>query len=392
MNSSILRRLRWSFIGFGVAMAAIFPFYARFFVEWKPGMLPWFVLGCLVAGVSIGIFAYIIMSVILLSALRNMATVTEQVGAGNLTVDCTLQSQDLIGTIAHSFRRMSGNMRQMVGGIATLAGRVRTEAERMHDLIDRLSGRLASHKENSSQIVGLVSSMTEASENIGRSSMAAAEQADRGKEAAQSGHDTVRQALSGIERVSATVTALTGDIDDLAERSREIQSISTAIREIADQTNLLALNAAIEAARAGEHGRGFAVVADEVRKLAEKTATATGEIETQLGRIRLRIGDAVAKSKASQQEMLEAQRLSSQTGAALAGIVAGVADVSREIHHVAEMASDQQMLSAVVLERIRENEENTGEAAGNAVSCSTACRGLTGLSGELAQAMQRFTI
>jgi methyl-accepting chemotaxis protein len=332
------------------------------------------------------------MSAILLSALRNMATITEQVGSGDLTVQCTLQSQDMIGSIAQSFRQMIGNMQQMVGGIASLAGRVRSDADTMRDLIGGLTDRLSSHKENSSQIVGLVSSMTEASESISRSSLTAVEQADRCKETAVAGHETVRLSLAGIERVNATVTELTGDIDDLAKRSREIQSISTAIREIADQTNLLALNAAIEAARAGEHGRGFAVVADEVRKLAEKTTTATREIEDELGQIHLRIGDAVAKSQASQHEMVEAQRLSSQTGAALAGIVESVADVSREIHHVADMASDQQMLSGVVLERIRENEENTKEAAGNAVSCSTACQGLTGLSGELAQATTRFAV
>ena len=133
-------------------------------------------------------------------------------------------------------------------------------------------------------------------------------------------------------------------------------------------------------------------MADEVRKLAEKTTTATREIEGELGQIHVRIGDAVAKSQASQHEMAEAQQLAGQTGAALEGIVASVSGVSTEIRNVAEMASDQQMLSGVVLDRIRENEENTREAAGNASSCSDACQGLAGLSGELAQATSSFTV
>jgi methyl-accepting chemotaxis protein len=392
MDSSILRRLRWSFIGFGVAVAAVFPFYAQFFVEWKAGMLPWFVLGCLVAGVSIGVFSYAIMNMVLLSALRNMADITEQVGAGNLRVECTFQSQDMIGAIANSFRRMIAGMQHMVGSIAGLAGRVRGDTENMNGLLGTLSERLASHGTNSSQIVGLVSSMTDASEGISRSSHVAVDLSGRCRDAALVGHERVQQSLSGLERVSTTVSDLTADIDDLACRSREIQSISTAIREIADQTNLLALNAAIEAARAGEHGRGFAVVADEVRKLAEKTTTATREIEGELGRIHVRIHDAVAKSQASQQEMKDAQRLSAETASALDGIVESVSGLAREIDNVAEMASDQQMLSGVVLERIRENEENTRDAAGKATTCAQACQGLAGVAGELVLATGHFAV
>ena len=107
MNPSILGRLRLSFIGFGVTIALIFPFYAQFFVEWKPGMLGWFVFGCLVAGVSIGVFAYVIMNIVLLSKLQNMAAMAEQVGAGDLTAQCNLVSSDLIGAIADSFRAMT---------------------------------------------------------------------------------------------------------------------------------------------------------------------------------------------------------------------------------------------------------------------------------------------
>ena len=392
MKTSILNRLRWSFIGFGICVAVIFPFYAQFFVEWKPGMLIWFVLGCLVAGASIGIFAYMIMSVVLLSKLQAMAGVAEQVGSGNLLAECGLQSRDLIGNIADSFRKMAADMRAMVHSISGLSGSVRNDSETINSLITDLRGKLASHLENSHQIVGLVSAMNEASEGISNSSSEAVEHSQNSIVAAQAGQKTVQDAQDGISRMNLRVSGLTEDINGLAKDSAEIQSISSAIREIADQTNLLALNAAIEAARAGEQGRGFAVVADEVRKLAEKTASATRDIEAVLAKVRHRVEEAVEKSVESLKEMEDTRRLSTETGLALEKIVDSVSSVSTAIGNVAEMASDQQMLSGIVLERIKENEESTREAAVNAENCVSACHGLTAQSGNLSVEVSRFRV
>ena len=392
MNSSILARLRWSYIGFGVSVALVFPFYAQYFVEWKPGMLGWFVVGCIVAGVSIGVFAYIILNRVLLTKLKGMANVAEQVGAGDLTAGCELESRDLIGNIADSFRQMADNMRGMVSGISRMSGRVSDETRAIDSLMESLTAKLASHHENSSQIVGLVGSLNEASDGISASASAAVAHSELSKNSAVEGRATVQRAQEGISRMNDAVTGLTEDIGNLANHSKEIQNISSSIREIADQTNLLALNAAIEAARAGEAGRGFAVVADEVRKLAEKTASATREIEHVLARIHQRIGDAVAKSDNSLKEMEVSRKLSEATGSALDQIVGNIAGLTSEISNVADMASDQQTISTIVLDRIRENEENTDEAANRAQSCMTACKDLAGLAGELTAQVSRFKL
>ncbi|MDD5248433.1 MAG: methyl-accepting chemotaxis protein [Rhodocyclaceae bacterium] len=392
MTASILARLRWSYIGFGVSVALVFPFYAQFFVEWKPGMFIWFVAGCIVAGVSIGLFAYAIMNVVLLSRLKAMAGVAEQVGAGDLTATCQLESRDLIGAIADAFRKMTDNMRGMVSDISALSGRVGDETQSIDSLMEDLTGKLSSHYDNSSQIVGLVGALNDASDGISKSASSAVGNSARSQQSAAAGQETVLRAQEGIARMNGAVRGLTEDIGDLATHSKEIQSISLSIREIADQTNLLALNAAIEAARAGEAGRGFAVVADEVRKLAEKTTSATREIELVLAQIRDRIAEAVAKSDHSLKEMDESQRLSEATGVALEQIVASIAVLTREIGSVAEMASDQQTISTVVLDRIKENEENTNEASGKAMSCMTACKDLGELSRKLMAEVSRFRL
>ena len=392
MNSSVLARLRWSYIGFGVSVALIFPFYAQYFVEWKPGMLVWFVVGCLVAGVSIGIFAYIILKAVLLSKLKGMADVAEQVGAGNLTASYSLESQDLIGNIANSFRQMSGNMRSMVSGISTTSAGLSDQSHAIKGLMEDLTDKLSSHQDNSRQIIGLVGALDDASEGIARSASSAVENSRHSQDSAVRGRTTVQRAQEGIHRMNSAVMGLTEDIGNLAKHSQEIQSISLSIREIADQTNLLALNAAIEAARAGEAGRGFAVVADEVRKLSEKTSSATREIEQVLARTHERINDAVEKSDNSLKEMEIGRQLSEATGSALEQIVDNIANLSTEIANVAEMASDQQTISIVVLGRIKQDEGNTDDAASRARSCMLASKDLANLAEDLTTQVSRFKL
>jgi methyl-accepting chemotaxis protein len=392
MNSSILARLRWSYIGFGVTVALIFPFYAQYFVEWKPGMLVWFVVGCLIAGVSIGIFSYLILKLVLLSKLKGMAEVAEQVGSGDLTATYSLESQDLIGNIADSFRQMAGNMRNMVSGISTTSGNMSDQSHAIRGLMEDLTDKLTSHHDNSRQIIGLVGALDEASDGIAQSASSAVENSRHSQASAVEGRATVQRAQEGMQRMNGAVLGLTEDIGNLAKHSQEIQSISSSIREIADQTNLLALNAAIEAARAGEAGRGFAVVADEVRKLSEKTGSATREIEKVLAQIHERISDAVEKSDNSLKEMEVGRQLSEATGSALDQIVSSIAGLSSEITNVADMASDQQTISAVVLGRIKQDESNTEEAASRAQSCLLASKDVASLSEDLTAQVSRFKL
>lgn len=121
MRPSILRNLFISFLLFGLAMGLIFPLYAEFFVDWKPGMKIWFAIGCVVAGLSIGVANYVVCKVVLLKRLARISEVAQAISRNDITHQCSMQSHDLIGTIVNSFNRMAENLRSMIGQIGQSA-------------------------------------------------------------------------------------------------------------------------------------------------------------------------------------------------------------------------------------------------------------------------------
>ena len=143
MKTSLLRNLLMSFLAFGVSVALIFPFYADFFVDWKPGMLPWFVVGCLVAGLMIGVVNYWLLNVILLKKLRRISEVAIAISNKDISHSCTLQSADTIGEIIDSFNKMADNLRELIGQTITISDTVHKGSARivdfMHDTISNLN-------------------------------------------------------------------------------------------------------------------------------------------------------------------------------------------------------------------------------------------------------------
>lgn len=124
MKTSLLRNLLISFLAFGISVAVIFPFYANFFVDWKPGMLVWFVFGCLIAGIVMGVVNYWLVNVILLSKLRRISEIATAISNKDISHTCTLQSADTIGEIVDSFNKMAENLRDLIGETITLSDKV----------------------------------------------------------------------------------------------------------------------------------------------------------------------------------------------------------------------------------------------------------------------------
>ena len=143
MKYSILRKLLLSFLAFGVGVALIFPFYADFFVEWKPDMLLWFVVGCLVAGIAIGVVNYWLVNIILLSKLRRISEIAISISNKDISHTCSLQSADTIGEIVDSFNKMAENLRDLIGQSIILSDKVHVGSARivdfMHDTTSNLN-------------------------------------------------------------------------------------------------------------------------------------------------------------------------------------------------------------------------------------------------------------
>lgn len=135
MKSSLLRKLLISFLAFGLGVALIFPFYANFFVEWKPGMLPWFVVGCVIAGLIIGVVNYWLLNIILLSKLRRISEIANAISNKDISHTCSLESADTIGEIVDSFNLMAVNLRELIGQTIILSDKVHDGSSRIVDFM-----------------------------------------------------------------------------------------------------------------------------------------------------------------------------------------------------------------------------------------------------------------
>ena len=351
MQTSILRRVLFAYLGLGAGVAGIFPIYASFFVEWKPGMLPWFVAGCFIAGLFIGAANYWVMNLVLISKLRKISQVAGAIAGKDLSSTCAIQSHDTIGEIIASFNNMAGTLRGLIAQTSNLSGKVRDgsglirgQATEIHDRVDRLRD-LGEHISTSMQ------ALERAIADIGARADNASRQAAEAGATANAGVAVAQESINGMQRIHDRVDGATQRVEKLAASTREVGNIVTVIKEIADQTNLLALNAAIEAARAGEQGRGFAVVADEVRKLAEKTGEATNQIGQVIETIQVETQQAIDAIGQSMTEAEQGVGHARRAGEALTRIIQVVGLVDDLVKQIAEATASQ----AAVARNVRDN-------------------------------------
>lgn len=351
MNSSILRKLLYSYLGFGLTVALIFPFYANIFVNWKEGMLVWFVLGCIVAGLMIGVANYWLLSTILLSKLRRISEVANAIAAKDLTFRCGIQSDDTIGEIITSFNNMTQNLRDLIGQTGGLSGNVRDDVNSIHRFMEGIMHNLDEQTERTSEIRQSIDAMTQTFSQIADNSEAAAAKSREAANLARDGSKIMQSTIQGMDKINSVVNEAAQSVETLGHNSEKIGTIVSVIEEIAGQTNLLALNAAIEAARAGEQGRGFAVVADEVRKLAEKTGQATAEIGGVIQTIQQHTDFAVKAIQAGTNEVQSGVSNAHAAGASLNSILASAEQATQMVEAIADAANREKNS----IESVRQN-------------------------------------
>ncbi|MGE4298680.1 MAG: methyl-accepting chemotaxis protein [Desulfovibrionaceae bacterium] len=269
------------------------------------------------------------------------------------------------------------------GQISELAQRVASASEELSASADEQARGAQRQKVQSESVAASMEEMAATVLEVARNAAASVDVAGEAQTAARDGVDLVDKAVAGIEGVSRSSEALSGDLAQLDGQAGEIGRIIGVINDIADQTNLLALNAAIEAARAGEAGRGFAVVADEVRKLAEKTMTATKEVEEAIRTIQHRSGNAMASMTQTRDQVRDSTALSNQVGEALRRIMARIEDMMGRVTQIAAAANQQSAAAEEVNASIEDIAGIAREADEGADQAAAATRDLAKLSQEL---------
>ncbi len=309
-------------------------------------------------------------------------------GEGDLTLRVNADSKDELGELGRWFNIFIGKIHDI---IAEVAGSAREVAAAATEIAASSEEMATSMNEQSSQVTQISSATEQMSASIvevARKSNDAAKNASDSGKMAEEGGAIVTETIDGMQGISDAVTAGAASVTELGTRSEQIGKIIEVINDIADQTNLLALNAAIEAARAGEHGRGFAVVADEVRKLADRTTKATEEIAGSITAIQTGTGQAVSKMNIGSEQVAVGAKRATEAGESLSRIVASAREVEKMIQSIAAAAEEQSAASEQISRNIegisavsRQATEGANQAASAAAQLSSRAEQLQALVG-----------
>ena len=289
--------------------------------------------------------------------------VSNSIANGDLTVKIESDSNDETGQLLNSMKNMVANLKKLIADIKETSSNMASASEQLSASSEEMSKGVVSQSDRSTQIASAAHEMSQTVVEIARNASSIAVSASGTANVAKEGEHIVDKSVSEVKDIAATVSESSKVMVSLGERSRQIGDIIRVISEIADQTNLLALNAAIEAARAGEQGKGFAVVADEVRKLAERTAKATSEIGSMIGAIQEEVQKSVTSMDEVSKMVGTGVEFSTQTGEALHKIVSSVSELQMMVQQIAsateEMSATSEHISGDIMAVARVSKETS---------------------------------
>ncbi len=339
---------------------------------------------------AVGVFAYILKLLFgrpvkeLIARIRDIAE-----GEGDLTQRIDVKHCDEIGQLGHWFNQFVQRIHDVIHTVGKATNEVASAATQIAASSEQMAAGMSEQTQQVTQISAAVEEMSASVIEVARKSAdAAASAADSGK-AAQQGGAIVEETIREMTAISEAVSGSAKSVEELGKRGEQIGQIVAVINDIADQTNLLALNAAIEAARAGEHGRGFAVVADEVRKLADRTTQATEEIGQSITAIQKETTTAVDKMNAGSNKVQAGVTKASDAGTSLRKIVGNAGEVAAMIQSIAAATEEQSATSEQVARNLEaitavcsQSKDGTDQAAAASVQLSQKAEQLLRLVGQ----------
>jgi methyl-accepting chemotaxis protein len=390
-------------------------------------------IGIIVASVALllGVLAAFIISRMISRPVSSIASIAENISRGDTNQTITIDSKDEIGVLASAFRKLIDYMSEIAGASERIAANdltvtiePKSEADTLgtsfKKMVINLTTMVRQLTDNSTQLVSAANEIASSSEQMSRGATSQTDQVTQistaieemtativessknagdategsrnAADTANSGGQIVNETIHGMQRIADVVRESSESIEKLAKSAEQIGEIISVIDDIADQTNLLALNAAIEAARAGEQGRGFAVVADEVRKLAERTGKATDEITNMIKGIQSETEEAVSSMQTGIQEVDKGRELADKAGNSLNEIVTVSQQVQNMIQQIATATEEQ----STAAEQISKNIDNVSsvarESASGAEQSATAAEELNRQAEGMQEMVGQFKI
>ena len=356
------------------------------------GASTWLILIAAAAALLVGLLATWLITRAIVRPLKQVTGIAQRIASGDLGVEIEVRRSDEIGQLLEAMQGMSRDLRSMVGRLQAGVSQLSTSAQSLSSVTDRAREGVTVQKQETDQMATAITQMAATVHEVAQNAEQAAASAALADSRVVLGGQVVRGTLQRIEQLVAAMSVTRQGIEQLSLDTRHIDSVLEVIKSVAQQTNLLALNAAIEAARAGEQGRGFAVVADEVRALAKRTQQSTEEIDGLLGVLRAGANRSVTDMHQSDALVEQVVRDASQTQEALTGIASAVAVIHGMNQQIAA-AAEQQSAVAEEINRSVTSIRDIGEQSAVAMQKNTSSsQQLAALSVELQGMAAQFRL
>ncbi|KFE46457.1 chemotaxis protein [Pseudomonas syringae] len=317
---------------------------------------------------------------------------TQKIASGDLRTPVAVNGADEITELQNATAAMLASLKGTIQHISDSSGQLASAAEEMSSITKESTAGIQRQTMETEQAAAAVNEMTAAVEEVARNAVSASHSTQESERSARTGQERVGQTIASLEKLSATVTQTGVEVEGLANQAQNIAKVLDVIRSIAEQTNLLALNAAIEAARAGEQGRGFAVVADEVRALAHRTQSSTQEIEQMIQGIQKDSTRAVQSMQQSSSEAGSTLLIAHEAGAAIKQITAAISDINERNMLIATASEQQAQVARSVDENLVSIRDLSVQSSSAASQTSIASNELSQLAVDLNKLVARFSV
>ncbi|KPW17923.1 Methyl-accepting chemotaxis protein [Pseudomonas cannabina pv. alisalensis] len=350
------------------------------------------VIGLLVLTLVLTVVLAMVLTRSITSPISDALAVAERIAGSDLSREVGVSGRDEAGRLLAALAKMQSNLRETIASIADSATQLASASEEMTAVTEDGSRGLVRQNDEVNQAATAVTEMSAAVDEVARNAEAAAQSSRESMEFTRSGIENVAQTLKAIESLAGNVASTGDQVKALSGKAQDISKVVEVIRAIAEQTNLLALNAAIEAARAGEQGRGFAVVADEVRALAHRTQQSTQEIEQMISAIQADSTQAVGAMNVSAQMASSSISVAQNADLSLKQIAEAITQINERNLLIATASEEQAQVAREADQNLTSIRELSVQSAAGASQTASACSEMASLAIDLNRLVARFKV